>query len=104
MKSGLLLEGEIFYHSAVVVLFCSIRRRVVLQVFGNGAFLVPWHRKYIAKATTAVGAHGLLLTSALWIIHCQIRIDLCRPNGSDVRTRRWKYRAESVSAYREMLP
>jgi hypothetical protein len=77
---------------------------MVSQVPANGVFLVAWHRKYITKATTAV---GLLLASALWFVHCRVRIDLCCPNGNNERTCCWKSRAESASAldsYREMLP
>jgi hypothetical protein len=86
---------------------------MVFQVSANGVCLVGWHRKNITKATTAVGP---LLASALWLVHCRVRIDLCGPNGNNERTCCWKNRAESASAldsvrisglfniYREMLP
>jgi hypothetical protein len=76
----------------------------MFQVSANSVFLVGGHRKYITKPTTA---EGLLLASALRLVHCRVRIDLCCPNGNNERTCCWKKRAESASAsdsYREMLP
>lgn len=107
------IGGPNFYPSAVVVLFCGVRRGILFQVSANGIFLVAWHRKYITKATTAVGAQGRLLASALWLVNCRVRIDLCCANGNNERACCWKYRAESANAldsfelsktYREMMP
>src|SRR6267154_3091721 len=91
-----------FYPSGVIVLLCGVRRGMVFQVSANGFFLVGWHRKYITKPTTAV---CVFLASALWLVHCRVRIDLCCPNGSNKRTGCRKNRVESASAldsYREM--
>lgn len=111
MKSDSVYIGaKFFYNSAVVVLFCGVRRGILVQVSVNGVLLVAWHRKYITEATTAVDAVGLLLASAFRLVHCRVWIDLCCPNCNNERTCCWKNWPESSAldsvlsnAYREML-
>jgi hypothetical protein len=88
------MNGKGFYPSGVIVLFCGVRRGIVLQVPVNRLVLVLWHGKYIAKSATTVGA---LLASALGFVHCRVRIDLRCPNSSNKRAGCWESRAESSS-------
>jgi hypothetical protein len=94
MELGSTTEGKFFYLSGVVVLFCGVRRGIVLQVHVNRVCLVAWHAEYIAKSTAAVGD---FLASALGFVHCRVRIDLRCPNSSNERTCCWESRAESFT-------